>query len=280
MTEQGTQDDKIGLIAGNGSFPFYFARGARRRGVKVVAVALVGETRREIEQEVDETTWAGIAQLGKWIKTFKRAGVTRAAMCGGVTKGKMFDKLARLAALPDWRSIRLWYTKVATRADHTLLEAVAQELASEGIELVSSVLYCPEILAREACYTRQRPSKNEWEDIAFGWPLAKEVARLQIGQTIVVKDGTVIAVEGIEGTDETLRRGGRLGKGGVVAVKVAKARHDERFDVPTIGPRTVDVLREAGVRVLAVEAGKSLVLDEDELVKRADRAGVCIIGRH
>jgi DUF1009 family protein len=269
----------IGLIAGNGRFPFYFARGAHRQGRKVVAVALRGEADPAIENEVDELTWVGIAQLGKWIRAFREAGVSQAAMCGGVTKGKMFDKLARLAALPDWRSIRVWYSRVRSRSDHTVLKAVAEELAGEGIELVSSVLCCPELLARDTCYTRRRAKPEEAADVAFAWPLAKEIARLQIGQTVVVKDRTVIAVEGIDGTDETLRRGGRLGRGNAVAAKVAKADHDERFDIPTIGPGTVDVLSEAGVRVLAVEAGKTLVLDEEDLVRRADRHGLTILGR-
>jgi DUF1009 family protein len=279
VAETHAGKETIGLIAGNGMFPFYFARGAHAQGVRVVAVGLLGEAAPELEAEVEEFTWAGIGQLGKWIKTFKLAGVTRVAMCGGVTKGRMYDKLARLAALPDWRSIRLWYSKVRSRSDHTVLEAVAQELAEEGIELVSSVLYCPEILAREACYTRRRPDERETRDIEFAWPIAKQVAALQIGQTLVVKDGTVTAVEGVDGTDETLRRGGRLARGGAVAVKVAKPGHDERFDIPTIGSETAEVLKEAGVRVLAVEAGKTLVMDEEDLVRKADRFGLTILSR-
>lgn len=279
MSDTLPKDDRIGLIAGNGRFPFCFARGARKRGVRVVAVALMGEADAALEKEVDEFTWAGIAQIGKWIETFRRAGVTRAAMCGGVTKGRMYDKFARLSALPDMRTLQLWYSRLRSRSDHTVLEAVANELASDGIELVSSVLYCPEIVAREGCYTRRKPEPDETADIDFGWPLAKEVARLQIGQTLVVKDRTVIAVEGIDGTDETLRRGGRLARGDARAVKVAKLDHDERFDIPTIGVRTVEVLKEAGVRVLAIEAGRTLVIDEEEVVRKADKARITIIGR-
>ena len=271
--------DKIGLIAGNGTFPLHFARGARKRGVRVTAVALIGEATERIEEEADVTVWAGIAQIGKWIKVFKKEGVSRIAMCGGVTKGKMFDKYARLSALPDMRSVRIWYSKLKSRKDHSVLEAVAEELAAEGLELVSSVLYCPEILARETCYTSRTPSRKELEDVEFAWPIAKEVAHLQIGQTIVVKDKTVVAVEGIEGTDETLRRGGRLAKGGVRAIKVAKSNHDERFDIPAIGIGTIKILREAGVSMLAVEAGKTLVLDEGKMVRDADKAGICIVGR-
>ena len=268
---------KIGLIAGNGLFPICFARAARGRGIQVVAVAIKGEASPELKDSVDEIHWTGIGRLGKWIDIFHRAGVARAVMCGGVTKTKMFDRLVQLALSSDLRSKKLWFQRLKSRQDHTVLEAVADELEREGIKLESSVLYCPELLTERGCLTRRRPTEKQWEDIRFAWPIAKQIAALQVGQTVVVKDGAVIAVEGIDGTDATLRRGGDLGRGDVVAVKVAKEGHDERFDVPCVGPETVGVLKEAGVAVLAIQAGSTIVLERDQVKTDADKARLCII---
>jgi len=265
----------IGMLAGGGLLPVCLARGARRRGVRVVAIAVKGETSPELAREVDEIHWTGIARLGQWIKIFKRAGVSRAVMCGRVDKANMYGRPASL--MPDWRTTKLWYSRLRSRRDHSLLAAVADELESEGIRVESSILYCPELLAPEGCLTRRRPTEREWEDIRFGWPIAKQVAALEIGQTVVVKDKAVITVEGMDGTDEALRRGGRIGRGGVVAVKVAKEGHDERFDIPCIGPDTVGVLKEAGVSCLAVEAGKTILLDRDEIVARARSARLSLV---
>jgi len=273
------EPQSVALIAGNGQFPFYFADGARSAGVRVVALALKGETDPSLEEHVDALHWVGIAQIGRWIKLCHKEGVHHAAMCGGVTKGKMYDPRRILNYAPDARALSLWFKKAPSKKDHALLELLASELAAEGIELVSSVHYCRHILSEAGCLTRSRPSKSEARDVDFGWPIAKEVARLQIGQTIVVKEECVIAVEGVEGTDEVLRRGGALGRGKVVGIKVAKHDHDERFDIPTIGPGTSRTLKEAGVRVMAIEAGKTIVLDREETVRLADDAGVCIIAR-
>ena len=268
-------DRTVGMLAGSGLFPICFARGARRHGVRVVAIAIKGEAPPELAEHVDEIHWTGLARLGQWIKIFKQAGVKHAVMCGGVTKANMYHSPATL--LPDWRSAKLWFGKLRSRQDHAVLEAIAVELESEGIRVESSVLYCPELLAPRGCVTDRRPTEHEWADIRFGWPMAKQIAAMQIGQTIVVKEGAVIAVEGMDGTDATLRRGGEIARGGAVAIKVAKEGHDERFDIPCIGPDTVDVLKEAGISVLAIEAGKAILLGCDEVARRAREAAATII---
>ncbi len=271
--------EKIGLIAGNGRFPILFAQGARENNVKVVAVGIEGETSPEIKDFVESLHWIKLAQLGKLIKCLKSEGVTRAVMAGGLTKSKMYSRFPFLKYRPDWRGISLFYRQVRDRNDHTLLSAVADELAKDGIKLESSVLFVPQLLAQKGCLTIRKPSESENKDIEYGWNVAKEIARLGVGQSIVVKDKVVVAVEAIEGTDETLLRGSKLARGGVVAIKVSKEDLDMRFDVPTIGPETVKTLKHAGVTCLAIEAGRTLVLDGDEVKHAADRAGVCIIAR-
>jgi hypothetical protein len=265
---------KIGMLAGSGQFPISFATGARKHGVKIVAIGIKGEASRELEGHVDEMHWTGLARLGKWISIFKEAGIKQIVMCGGVDKSHMYSNI--LGFLPDLRTTRLWFSG-DTREDHTLLEKVADEFEKEGITVESSILFCPELLAPEGCLTSRKPTEKQWEDICFGWPIAKKIAEMQIGQSIVVKDKAVIAVEGIDGTDATLRRGGKLGKGNVVAIKLAKENHDPRFDIPCTGPRTVDVLTESGVSVLALEANNTIVLDRKTTAAKAEKAGISII---
>ena len=269
--------ERIGLLAGNGLLPLCFARAARKEGMRVVAAAIEGEASTDLEREVDEIHWTGLAKLGAWIKIFKTARVDRIVMCGGIRKVKIFDPVRTGPLLPDLRSAMFWFRTLKSHADHTALGALADEFEAEGIRVESYVQYCPELLVSEGCLTQREPTRREWDDIRFGWPLAKQIAALQIGQTIVVKDRAVIAVEGIDGTDATLRRGGKLGKGGVVALKVAKEGHDERFDLPCVGPDTVDTMQQARVSVLAIEAGKTLVLERGQLSEKANQAGVTVI---
>ncbi len=272
-------EEKIGLIAGNGRFPILFAQGAKENNVRVVAVAVEGETSPEIKDYVESVHWIKLAQLGKLIKCLKGEGVTRAVMAGGLTKSKMYSRFPFLKYRPDWRGISLFYKQIGDKNDHTILSAVADELAKDGITLESSILFVPQLLAERGCITTRGPSEKESKDIEYGWPIAKEIARLGIGQSIVVKDHVVVAVEAVEGTDESLHRGGKLGRGGVVAIKVSREDLDLRFDIPTIGPETVGTLKDAGVTCLAIEAERTLVLDKDEVRQAADSAGVCIIAR-
>jgi DUF1009 family protein len=265
----------VGLLCGGGDLPLRVTDALHGRGCRVVAIGIKGEADPAIEGRADEFHWAGLARLGGWIKTFRQAGVDAMLMVGSIRKRRMFDN--KLAMLPDWRTVKFYYRQIATREDHTLLGAMADEFEKEGIPVRSIVDYCPELLVQAGCLTRAEPNERQWADIRFGWPLIKQIAALQVGQTIVVKDLAVLAVEAIDGTDRTLQRGGELGRGGAVAVKVAKEKHDVRFDIPCVGPQTVETLDRAGVAVLAIEAGCTILLDPDQVRAKADAAGVCIV---
>jgi UDP-2,3-diacylglucosamine hydrolase len=263
---------KIGLIAGNGTFPIEFAKAAKEKNLEVIAVAHEGETAPELAQWVDAIFWIKVGQLGKLIKIFKEQGVHDVLMAGGIKKTRMFS-----GAMPDLRGAA-FLARMVYKKDDSLLRGVAQELESEGITVRESTLYLDNIVAPAGVLTKRKPSRDEREDIEFGWQMAKEVGRLDIGQTVVVKDRAVLAVEAIEGTDEAIRRGGRLCGKGAVVVKVCKPNQDLRFDLPAVGIETIKTMNEVKASCLAVEAGKAIILDRETVVKEADRVGIAIIG--
>lgn len=262
---------KIGLIAGNGTFPLAIARAAREKGLQVVAVAHEGETEQELARLVDGIFWIKVGQLGKLIKIFKEQDVHDVLMAGGIKKTRLFS-----GALPDMRGVAL-LARMIHKKDDSLLRAVADELQSEGITVRESTLYLDNILAPRGVLTRKHPSKDEYLDIEFGWQLAKEIGRLDIGQTVVVKGQAVLAVEAIEGTDEAIRRGGRLCGQGAVIVKVCKPQQDLRFDLPAVGMQTIKTMQEVKAACLAVEAGKTIIFDQALVAAEADRAGIAIV---
>lgn len=264
----------FGLIAGTGRFPLLFAQSAKNHGVEIIAVAHKGQTLPELEGLVKKIYWIKVGQLGKLIKLFKSEGVKDAAMVGGITKTVMFSDVA-----PDLQALAL-VAKLRTLNDDVLLRAVADAIEKEGITIHPSTIFLEELLSAPGCLTRKSPDKKAMRDIEFGWEIAKEIGKLDIGQTIVVKDQVVLAVEAIEGTDEAIRRAGTLGKkSGLVVVKVSKPQQDLRFDVPAIGPGTIEVMREAGAGVLAVESKKTLLIDKEELIHAANKAGIIICAR-
>ncbi len=266
--------EKLGIIAGNGKFPLILAENAVKEGIEVVAVALSEETDRAIEGIASKVYWLSITQLGKLISTFKNEGVTRAIMAGQVVKRRMYTSdILKL----DLTSARLWASLPDKKGD-TILKAVADELSKNGIELLDSTTYMGEYLADKGVMTKRQPDKAELADVEFGFKMAKVIADHDIGQSVAVKDLSVVAVEAVEGTDNCIRRAGELGKGGIVVVKVSRKGHDMRFDVPVTGMRTIEALREAKARVLAVEAGKTLMLEKRELLAAADKSGICIMG--
>ena len=268
----------MGLIAGAGRFPVVVADCARAAGLRVVAVAVRGCASRDLAQHVDRLYWVGIAQLGKIIRCLKREGATSAVMAGAVPHRRMFAPLKILRYRPDWRMVKFWRRRL--HGDHradSILSAFAEELDREGIEVENSLERVPHLTVEPGCLTRRQPSDRERKDIRLGWDLAKAMGGLDVGQTVVVKEGAALAVEAIEGTDEAIRRGAALGHGEVVVVKVAKPNQDLRFDVPTVGLRTIEVMAQAGARVLAIEAGKTLVLDQDEFIRRADEADLTVV---
>lgn len=266
-----TTGERIGLIAGNGRFPLLFAEAARRAGVEVVAVAHQHETPDEITSLVSRLTWVRVGELGKIIRTFKQAGVERAVMAGGIRKPRQLSDFR-----PDFRGAAL-IAKTRSLRDDVLLRGVAAELEHDGITIVASTLYLGDLVPQVGTLTRREPKSREWEDVRFGLEVAREVGRFEVGQSVVVKRRTVIAVEGIEGTDAAIRRGGELGRGGVVVVKVSKPGQDLRFDVPAVGMTTIEVMRDVDARVLALEAGRTIMIDRDEMIRAADAAGIAIV---
>jgi DUF1009 family protein len=261
----------IGLIAGNGIFPIEFAKAARQKGLNVVAVAHEGETSEDLAQWVDAIFWVKVGQLGKIIAIFKEQGVHDVLMAGGIKKTRLFG-----GAMPDLRGMAL-LAKMLYKKDDAMLRAVAGELESEGITVRESTLYLDNLLAPAGTLTKRKPSKDELRDIEFGWQMAKEIGRLDIGQTIVVKDQAVLAVEAIEGTDETIRRGGGFCKEGAVVVKICKPHQDFRFDLPAVGMETLRTMKDVRASCLAIEAGKTIVFERDAVIKEADRAGITIV---
>jgi len=272
--------EPIGLIAGQGSLPLAAARGIKSAGHPLVVVALRGQADAGLAALADRFAWASIARPGRWIRLLRRGRVRRAVMIGRVRKSRVFTPLRILRYWPDWRAIRIWYFRLRRdRRNAALLGALADELASEGIELTDSTSYCREALAGAGPISARGPSPKRQGDIEFGWPLVCRLADLDIGQAIAVREREVIAVEAIEGTDRMIARAGEMcPSGGWVLLKAARANQDMRFDVPTIGPATIENMRRAGGVALALQAGKVLIADRDETLALADRLGVAIVG--
>jgi DUF1009 family protein len=268
----------IGLLAGSGRFPLLFAAKARQRGIPVVCVGIRTEAAPELAEVVDRFYWAGLARLGRIIRCFRREGVQRIVMAGKIRKVVMHTPWRTLRFLPDWRTLRFWYGRQRKdNRDDSLLLGIIAEFAADGLRVESALDLCPELLVRDGILTRRSPTAAEAGDIAFGWHLAREMGRLDVGQSVAVKERAVLAVEAIEGTDSAIARAGQLCRsGGFVVVKVAKPQQDMRFDVPTVGTSTVEALHRAGGRVLAIEAGKTIILDPDDTVALANRYGLSI----
>jgi UDP-2,3-diacylglucosamine hydrolase len=271
--------EAIGLLAGWGQFPIQFAAKARALGHRVVCVGIREEADPCLANEVDAFYWAGVTRLGRIIRCFKHEGVQRLVMAGKIHKTRMHQRWRWLHNLPDWRTIRFWYNRRrASNSDDHLLLSIIEEFAADGLRVESALDFCPELLVHAGILTRRPPSKAEEKDIEFGWQLAREMGRLDIGQSVAVKERAVLSVEAIEGTDRAILRAGELcPAGGFVVVKVAKPRQDMRFDVPTVGCQTIEALHQAGGRVLAVEAGKTILVDAEATIALADRYGLTII---
>jgi len=271
----------IGLLAGWGRFPIVFAEKARQLGLPVVCVGLQDHASPELETLVDKFYWTGIAKLGRMIRCFKQEGVQQIVMAGKFHKVKLNATFRVLRYLPDWRLICAYLFRwPKNNKDDTLLLAFMAEFERDGMTFASALDFCPELLVKTGLLTKRSPSAKEEADIEFGWELAKEMGRLDIGQSVAVHEKAVLAVEAIEGTDQAILRAGTLcPRGGIVVVKVAKPQQDMRFDVPTIGCQTIESMNQAGARVLAIEADKTIVIDQDATVALADRYGITIVAR-
>jgi len=264
---------KLGLIAGKGELPIAIADEARSQGYTVVAVGLEPLADKSLSSHVDQIHWVNVGKFGKLIDTLKKYEISEAVMAGKVSKTLLYKS----KITPDFRAVRLLMS-VKNRSDDSVLLSIADELAREGITLLDITPFSAALLAPVGVLTKDAPSDQEWKDIAFGWNVAKEMGRLDIGQTVVVKNQAVMAVEAIEGTDEAIKRGGILAGKDAVVVKVSKPNQDMRFDVPAVGSDTIKAMKSVHARVLAVEANKCLVLNKDVILDEAGDAGISIVG--
>jgi DUF1009 family protein len=264
--------EKIGIIAGSGQFPLLFIKAAKAAGRIVVVVAHKGETIEEVAAAADMVCWVKLGQLGKIIRFFHDEGVGEAVFLGAITKTQIFRDV-----LPDLKGLTLW-NKIDTRHDDAILRAVAGALEREDIKVLDSTFYLRHLLFPGGVLTKKKPSQEQRKDIEFGWRNARAIGQLDIGQCVVVRNLSVLAVEAIEGTDATILRGGGLAKEKAVVVKVKKPSQDFRFDLPATGLKTVETLASVKGAVLAVEAGQSLLFDREVMVAAADRAGIVVIG--
>ena len=263
--------ERIGLIAGSGRFPIVFAETARRRGVEVVAVAHRGETAPELVHHVHAISWVQPGQIQALIDALKSHRVTRAVMVGGIAKPRLFREI-----MPDARALAA-IARVGKLRDDLILRTLAEELESEGIRVVPSTTYLDEIVPEPGVLGAREPSAEEWADIRFGFQVVKAIGRFDIGQSVVVRGGGVVAVEGIEGTDATIRRAGLLAGGDIVVVKATKPIQDLRFDLPAVGPETIRTLVEVRGRALAIEARRTIVLDRTQTLALADEAKITVV---
>jgi DUF1009 family protein len=265
--------EAVGLIAGRGVFPFEFCRAARRAGVpRIVVVAMHGETSPEIEKVADCVEWAYVGQIRRAIRILKREGIVNVVFAGQIKPSRLFTGYR-----PDFTALRLMW-RLRERNAESIFSTAADEFERRGLRVQSSATFMQDSLAASGVLGKVKPRRGLLRDIEFGLPIARAVSRLNIGQTIVVKRGTVLAVEGFEGTDQAIRRGAELGHGGVTVIKVAKPRHDVRFDIPCIGLRTVETMQSAGVKALAVQSGMTLLLERDKVLAGCDEAGIAVLG--
>ena len=269
---------RLGLIAGNGRFPFLALEAMKRLGHAVTVVAIREETSPGLAAAAAADPpaalhWVSLGELGRCIATLKEAGVTQALMAGQVQHRRLFS-----GVIPD-RVLLGVLRRLATRNTDALISGVADVLREHGIELVDSTAFLEPLLARAGCLTAREPTADERADLDFGYRMADAVAALDIGQTIAIKERAVVAIEAMEGTDAVIARAARLAGAGVSVIKVAKPNQDMRFDVPVVGLPTVEALRRAGARVLSIDAGRTLVLDGDRMLQTADEAGIAVVGR-
>ncbi len=279
--------ERLGLIAGNGRFPFLLLEAARARGLHVVVAAIQEEADAEMNLRAAtdsgmEVHWVGLGELSRLIETFQQAGVSRAVMAGQVRHKQIFSSIR-----PDWRLAKL-LLNLRTRSTDMLLGAVAKVLGDEGIDLISSTAYLEPMLARPGVLSERAPNETEQADIEYGLTVARGIAGFDLGQTVVIAAGACVAVEAMEGTDATIARAGALMQSlddtastlgrSLTVVKVAKPKQDLRFDVPVVGVPTILAMRAAGATCLAIEAGRTLLFDEQAMLREADAAGICLVG--
>jgi DUF1009 family protein len=261
-------------------FPVLVARGARAVGRPVVCAAFRRHAWPELRREVDRFQWVGVLRLGSWVKVLKAAGCSEAIMVGRVEKSQMYDRWRYFRYLPDLTTARLWFTVLRhDKRPYAVLRAVTNELSAAGIELIDSTTYCRDQMADSGVMTRRQPTDAQWQDIRHGWDIGSQLSRLDVGQSIAVRDRDVIAVEALEGTDAMIRRAGQLCKlGGWTLIKVSNTQQDMRVDVPTIGMNTIEELHRAGAGCLVLEPAKTVILEKQKVLELADRYKIAVVG--
>ncbi len=263
----------IGLIAGAGQFPVLFSKKAEKKGFQVYAVGFKSETSQTLTEYVHELEWIYLGQVSKLLKYFKKYNISQAVMLGSINKSNIFKDVR-----PDFKALAFIAATVKTH-DNAILTSFADLLLKEGIKILPSTFLLPELINPKGCFTNTRPDTAQKKDIIQGWKIAKQVGALDIGQCIVISNGTVLAVEAIDGTDATIKRGGLLSeKSGTVVIKLSKPSQDLRFDLPSSGLQTIEIMHKAGANVLVLEAEKSISFDRDEMVRLADKYNISIIG--
>jgi hypothetical protein len=265
------QDPILGIIAGEGSFPFMVAERAKEKGFKTVAIRFSGHTDAAMADVVAASKEIGLGQLGKLISFFKEHKAEQVVFAGAINKPKA------MKVKPDMRAVKV-FMRLSKRGDDSLLRAVADEIESEGLRVVSPLALLPELGTPQGVLGKVQPKKQHWDDLRYGWPLAKETGRMDIGQCMVVKNSMVAAVEAMEGTDAAVRRGGELAGPGSTVIKVVKPGQDERIDLPAFGPGTIRSMIEAKATCLGVEAGKSVFFEPEASLAMADKAGIAVVG--
>jgi len=279
-----TDNTPVGLIAGWGRYPIVVAQALRNRGHRIICAGLKDHADAQLRELSDAYTTISLAQVGAGIRFFRRHGVQTATMAGKVHKVLLFQRSFLLNHLPDWQGVRTFFPHFVTRnkdrKDDTLIGAVVETMARHGITIAPATDFAPELLVKSGPLTRRLPTTAEQKDIEFAWKIAKEIGRLDIGQSVAVQGRAVLAIEAVEGTDQCIRRAGELCDRGFTVVKVAKPQQDMRFDVPTIGLGTLESLVHAGGKVLAVEADKTILVDQSGVIEFANRHGLAIVAVH
>lgn len=271
MAETAAKSGGWGLIAGNGRFPFLVLEGARSQGIEMAVIAIKEEAAPELAEHSRRIHWVSLGELSKTIQLLQQEGVTQAVMAGQVKHNKIFSSIR-----PDWKLAKLLFSLPRKNTD-SLIGAVARVLDDEGIRLVDSTIFLQPLLPKAGVLTRRKPTEHEAADVEYGLGVARHIASMDIGQTVVIADRACVAVEAMEGTDETIARAARLSGGKPLAVvKVSKPGQDMRFDVPVVGLPTIEQMKSAGARILAIDAGRTLLFDREKLIALADEAGICI----
>jgi DUF1009 family protein len=264
---------QIGIIAGMGELPVIIAKDARERGYKVITVALETLASLEMDSVSDEIRWVNPGKFGELIDILKKHQIKEAIMAGKVPKSLLYKS----KITPDLRAVKLLFS-IKDKSDDAILNAITKELAGEGIKIIDTTKFSPHLLTPVGCLTRKKPDEEQWKDIEFGWKIAREIGKLDIGQTVVIKGKAVMAIEAIEGTDEAILRGGKWAGDGAVVVKVSKPQQDMRMDVPAVGPDTLKSMENVNAKVLALEAHRSMIVDRETVIRVAESAGIVIVG--